>query len=151
MRAVVQRVTSSKVEVDGKIVGAIEKGFLVLLGVMDEDTKEDAALLARKVASLRVFEDENGKMNLELSEINGSVLAVSQFTLCADVKKGNRPSFSPSASPEKAEELYEFFCGELKINGISTVEKGVFGADMRVSLINDGPVTIIYDTNIWRK
>ncbi|NLA72479.1 MAG: D-tyrosyl-tRNA(Tyr) deacylase [Clostridiales bacterium] len=151
MRAVVQRVTSSKVEVDGKIVGAIEKGFLVLLGVMDEDTKEDAALLARKVASLRVFEDENGKMNLELSEINGSVLAVSQFTLCADVKKGNRPSFSPSASPEKAEELYEFFCGELKINGISTVEKGVFGADMSVSLINDGPVTIIYDTNIWRK
>lgn len=151
MRAVVQRVTSSKVEVDGKIVGAIEKGFLVLLGVMDEDTKEDAALLARKVASLRVFEDENGKMNLELSEINGSVLAVSQFTLCADVKKGNRPSFTPSASPEKAEELYEFFCGELKINGISTVEKGVFGADMSVSLINDGPVTIIYDTNIWRK
>lgn len=151
MRAVVQRVTSSKVEVDGKIVGAIDKGFLVLLGVMDEDTKEDAALLARKVASLRVFEDENGKMNLELSEINGSVLAVSQFTLCADVKKGNRPSFSPSASPEKAEELYEFFCGELKTNGISTVEKGVFGADMRVSLINDGPVTIIYDTNIWRK
>ena len=151
MRAVVQRVTSSKVEVDGKIVGAIEKGFLVLLGVMDEDTKEDAALLARKVASLRVFEDENGKMNLELSEINGSVLAVSQFTLCADVNKGNRPSFSPSASPEKAEELYEFFCGELKINGISTVEKGVFGADMSVSLINDGPVTIIYDTNIWRK
>lgn len=151
MRAVVQRVTSSKVEVDGKIVGAIEKGFLVLLGVMDGDTKEDAALLARKVASLRVFEDENGKMNLELSEINGSVLAVSQFTLCADVKKGNRPSFTPSASPEKAEELYEFFCGELKTNGISTVEKGVFGADMRVSLINDGPVTIIYDTNIWRK
>lgn len=151
MRAVVQRVTSSKVEVDGKIVGAIDKGFLVLLGVMDEDTKEDAALLARKVASLRVFEDENGKMNLELSEINGSVLAVSQFTLCADVKKGNRPSFTPSASPEKAEELYEFFCGELKTNGISTVEKGVFGADMRVSLINDGPVTIIYDTNIWRK
>lgn len=151
MRAVVQRVTSSKVEVDGKIVGAIEKGFLVLLGVMDGDTNEDAALLARKVASLRVFEDENGKMNLELSEINGSVLAVSQFTLCADVKKGNRPSFSPSASPEKAEELYEFFCGELKTNGISTVEKGVFGADMRVSLINDGPVTIIYDTNIWRK
>ena len=151
MRAVVQRVTSSKVEVDGKIVGAIDKGFLVLLGVMDGDTNEDAALLARKVASLRVFEDENGKMNLELSEINGSVLAVSQFTLCADVKKGNRPSFSPSASPEKAEELYEFFCGELKTNGISTVEKGVFGADMRVSLINDGPVTIIYDTNIWRK
>ena len=151
MRAVVQRVTSSKVEVDGKIVGAIDKGFLVLLGVMDGDTNEDAALLARKVASLRVFEDENGKMNLELSEINGSVLAVSQFTLCADVKKGNRPSFSPSASPEKAEELYEFFCGELKINGISTVEKGVFGADMSVSLINDGPVTIIYDTNIWRK
>lgn len=151
MRAVVQRVTSSKVEVDGKIVGAIDKGFLVLLGVMDGDTNEDAALLARKVASLRVFEDENGKMNLELSEINGSVLAVSQFTLCADVKKGNRPSFTPSASPEKAEELYEFFCGELKTNGISTVEKGVFGADMRVSLINDGPVTIIYDTNIWRK
>ena len=151
MRAVVQRVTSSKVEVDGKIVGAIDKGFLVLLGVMDGDTNEDAALLARKVASHRVFEDENGKMNLELSEINGSVLAVSQFTLCADVKKGNRPSFTPSASPEKAEELYEFFCGELKTSGISTVEKGVFGADMRVSLINDGPVTIIYDTNIWRK
>ncbi|HZJ75152.1 MAG TPA: D-aminoacyl-tRNA deacylase [Clostridia bacterium] len=151
MRAVVQRVTSSKVEVDGKTVGAIEKGFLVLLGVMDGDTKEDAALLARKVASLRVFEDENGKMNLDLGEINGSVLAVSQFTLCADVKKGNRPSFTPSAPPEKAEELYESFCKELNINGINTVEKGVFGADMSVSLINDGPVTIIYDTDIWSK
>ena len=151
MRAVVQRVTSSKVEVGGKTVGEIEKGFLVLLGVMDGDTKEDAALLARKVASLRVFEDENGKMNLDISEINGGVLAVSQFTLCAELKKGNRPSFTPSAPPEKAEELYELFCRELKINGISTVEKGVFGADMSVSLVNDGPVTIIYDTDIWSK
>lgn len=151
MRAVVQRVSASKVEVDGKIVGEINRGFLVLLGVMDGDTKENAALLAKKIATLRVFEDENGKMNLDLGAVNGSVLAVSQFTLCADVKKGNRPSFTPSAPPETAEELYEFFCKELYENGIMIVEKGVFGANMSVSLTNDGPVTIIYDTDIWRK
>lgn len=151
MKAVVQRVTSAKVEVGGKTVGEIEKGFLVLLGVMGEDTKEDAVLLSKKISALRVFEDENGKMNLALADVNGGVLAVSQFTLCADVKKGNRPSFTPSAPPEKAEELYEFFCAQLYENGIKTVEKGVFGADMKVSLTNDGPVTIIYDTDIWSK
>lgn len=151
MRAVIQRVTECRVRVDGKTVGEIKKGFLVLLGVMDTDTDKEAVLLARKTASLRVFEDGEGKMNLSLIDTGGAVLAVSQFTLCADLKKGNRPSFTPSAPPKDAEKLYERFCDELRANGVNTVEKGVFGAQMEVSLVNDGPVTICYDTDIWRK
>ena len=151
MRAVIQRVTSSRVSVDGEIKGEISKGFNVLLGVMQGDTESHAELLAGKIARLRVFEDEEGKMNLALSDIGGEVLAISQFTLCADLKKGNRPSFFPSAAPEEADRLYEYFCRCLTGNGIKKVEKGVFGADMQVEIHNDGPVTIVMDTDIWEK
>lgn len=151
MRAVIQRVSQSSVSVDGAVVGKIGKGFLVLLGIMNGDTREDAALLARKTASLRVFTDNAGKMNLSVTDVCGEILVISQFTLCADVRKGNRPSFTPSASPETAEILYDFFCRELLENGVRNVEKGIFGADMKVSLCNDGPVTICFDTEIWRK
>ena len=151
MKAVIQRVSSASVKVDGSVVGAIEKGFLVLLGVMDGDTEKEAELMASKIAKLRIFEDENEKMNLSLLDVGGSVLAVSQFTLCADVKKGNRPSFTPSAKPDEANRLYELFMQHLKKEGVQTVEKGIFGADMKVSLLNDGPVTIIFDTDIWKR
>lgn len=151
MRAVIQRVASAAVRVDGGVVGACEKGFLILLGVMDGDTRREAEVLAAKTAKLRVFEDENGKMNLSLSDVGGGALCVSQFTLCADVKKGNRPSFTPSAPPETAKLLYEYFTDRLRAEGISRVETGVFGADMQVSLVNDGPVTILFDTDIWNK
>lgn len=149
MRAVVQRVTSSKVSVGGKTVGEIGKGFNVLLGVAEGDTDEQASLLAGKIARLRVFEDENGKMNLSVNDIGGEILAISQFTLCADCKKGNRPSFTLSAAPDEANRLYELF--ELSANGVGNVEKGIFGADMAVDIANDGPVTIVLDTDIWRK
>lgn len=151
MRAVVQRVTSSKVSVDGKTVGEISKGFNVLLGVVEGDTDEQAILLAGKIARLRVFEDENGKMNLSVNDVGGEILAISQFTLCADCKKGNRPSFTLSAAPDEANRLYELFCSELSANGVRNVEKGIFGADMAVDIANDGPVTIMLDTDIWRK
>lgn len=151
MRAVVQRVTSSKVFVDGKTVGEIGKGFNVLLGVVEGDTDEQAILLAGKIARLRVFEDENGKMNLSVNDVGGEILAISQFTLCADCKKGNRPSFTLSAAPDEANILYELFCSELSANGVRNVEKGIFGADMAVDIANDGPVTIMLDTDIWRK
>ncbi|MFU2401118.1 MAG: D-aminoacyl-tRNA deacylase [Clostridiales bacterium] len=151
MRAVVQRVTSSKVFVDGKTVGEIGKGFNVLLGVVEGDTDEQAILLAGKIARLRVFEDENGKMNLSVNDVGGEILAISQFTLCADCKKGNRPSFTLSAAPDEANRLYELFCSELSANGVRNVEKGIFGADMAVDIANDGPVTIMLDTDIWRK
>ena len=151
MRAVIQRVTGSSVEVDGKTVGSCGRGFTVLLGVMNGDTEKEADILAAKVAKLRVFEDENGKMNLSVLDIGGEILCISQFTLCADVKKGNRPSFILAAKPDKATALYEYFSSQLKENGIKKVENGVFGADMAVEISNDGPVTIIMDTAIWRK
>ena len=151
MRAVVQRVTSSSVSVDGRTVGEIGRGFNVLLGVVEGDTDSEARLLAGKTARLRVFEDDGGKMNLSLGDVGGEVLAVSQFTLCADCKKGNRPSFTLSAAPDEAKRLYDLFCEELKANGVKKVEKGIFGADMKVDIFNDGPVTIILDTDIWRK
>lgn len=151
MRAVVQRVTSSKVSVDGKTVGEIGKGFNALLGVVEGDTDEQAILLAGKIARLRVFEDENGKMNLSVNDVGGEILAISQFTLCADCKKGNRPSFTLSAAPDEANRLYELFCSEISANGVRNVEKGIFGADMAVDIANDGPVTIMLDTDIWRK
>ncbi len=151
MKAVIQRVKNANVTVDGKTVGEIDQGFLILLGVAQGDTQEDAQLLAAKVAKLRVFEDENEKMNLSLTDIDGEALVVSQFTLCADCKKGNRPSFTSSAPPDVANNLYEYFSGLLLENGIRKVENGIFGADMKVSLLNDGPVTIILDTEIWRK
>lgn len=151
MKAVIQRVTSASVSVEGKTVGSCNQGFMILLGCADGDTLEDVDILARKVANLRVFCDQNDKMNLSILDIGGEVLAISQFTLCADVKKGNRPSFINALEPVKAEEYYNIFCEKLLENGVKKVEKGIFGADMKVSLVNDGPVTIIYDTEIWRK
>ena len=151
MKAVIQRVTKAKVTVDGEITGQIGTGFLVLLGVMQEDTEKEMALLAKKVSEIRIFTDENDKMNLSLSQVDGEVLVVSQFTLCADIAKGRRPSFAPSAPAEKANRLYEAFCEELLKNGVRNVEKGVFGADMKVELLNDGPVTIIMNTDEWLK
>ena len=151
MRAVVQRVLSSSVKVNGETVGEVGKGYMLLLGVCEGDTQSQAELLASKVAKLRVFEDENEKMNLSALDVDGEILCVSQFTLCADVKKGNRPSFTSSAAPDIANSLYEYFCECLIKEGIKKVEKGIFGADMKVSLINDGPVTIILDTDIWSK
>ena len=144
MKLVVQRVKEAKVEVNEKVVGKINKGFLVLIGVTHEDKKEQADYLVKKLCNLRVFEDENGKMNLGLKDIEGELLIVSQFTLYADCSNGNRPSFTNAAKPEKANELYEYFCKECEKNNIK-VEKGIFGADMKVSLINDGPVTIIIE------
>lgn len=151
MKAVIQRVIESSVSVDGKTVGSSGKGYMILVGVTKGDTDSQAQLLARKTASLRVFEDENGKMNKSILDIDGDILAISQFTLCADCKKGNRPSFTDSEEPENAKKLYELYCEELKKNGVKRVEKGIFAADMKVSLINDGPVTICFDTDIWRK
>lgn len=151
MRAVIQRVTKSSVTVDGEIKGSIGKGYNVLLGVMEGDTEAQAELLAAKIAKLRVFEDESGKMNKSVTDIGGEILVISQFTLCADIKKGNRPSFTDSATPDEANRLYEYFCSKLLENGVSNVEKGVFAADMKVEIHNDGPVTIVMDTDIWDK
>ena len=149
MKAVIQRVLESSVSVDGSVVGSSGKGYMILVGVVKGDTEKHAELLARKTAALRVFEDENGKMNLSVTDVEGDVLAISQFTLCADCKKGNRPSFTPSEEPHRAKELYEIYCDKLREFGVKRVEKGVFGADMKVSLVNDGPVTICFDTDIW--
>lgn len=151
MKAVVQRVLRSSVTVEGETIGKVEKGYMVLLGVTQGDTEECAETLAKKISALRVFEDDNGKMNLSVLDTGGEILVISQFTLCADCRKGNRPSFSKSAPPEEAEKLYKYFIECLKQNGIIKVEHGSFGADMRVELINDGPVTIILDTDIWMK
>ncbi len=151
MKAVIQRVLNAKVTVNEQITGEIGKGFLVLLGVMEDDTENEMKLLAKKVAQLRVFEDENEKMNLSLGDVGGSVLVVSQFTLCADVSHGRRPSFIKSARPERAKKLYEQFVCELHEWGVDNVQTGIFGADMAVELLNDGPVTIIMDTDEWKK
>ena len=151
MKAVVQRVKNAGVTVEGKEISRIGKGYMILLGVMDDDTVEDIDILAKKISTLRVFEDENGKMNLDIKSIDGEILAISQFTLCADVKKGNRPSFIRSKEPETARGYYEIFCEKLIEYGVRDVKKGVFGANMKVDLINDGPVTIVYDTEIWVK
>ena len=151
MKAVIQRVESAIVTVEGMETGSCKNGFLVLVGAVQGDTAEDALILAKKTVNLRVFSDENGKMNKSIADIDGEILAVSQFTLCADVKKGNRPSFTDALEPDKAKELYEIYCGELKKLGVKKVATGIFGADMKVSLVNDGPVTILFDTVIWRK
>lgn len=150
MRAVIQRVSSASVRVDGELIGSAGRGFLVLLGVMEGDTEKEAALLAAKTAKLRVFTDEEDKMNLSVLDIGGDILCVSQFTLCADVKKGNRPSFTPSAAPERANGLYEYYMDCLKAEGVKNISHGSFGADMKVELLNDGPVTILLDTDIWK-
>ena len=145
MKIVVQRVKNAKVDVEGKTVGKIDKGFLVLLGVTHEDTEEQADYLAKKLCNLRVFTDENDKMNLSLKDVNGKLLIVSQFTLYADCTSGNRPSFTNAAKPDKAEKLYEYFCKQCEEKYNIEVEKGIFGADMKVELLNDGPVTIIIE------
>lgn len=146
MKAVLQRVAHSSVTVDGELVSSIGNGFLILLGVEQTDTLADADVLSKKISGLRVFEDENGKMNLSLSDISGSVLVISQFTLLADCKKGRRPSFINAGAPDMANELYEYFCKRIKLDGVEDVKKGVFGADMKVELLNDGPVTILLDS-----
>ncbi len=151
MKAIIQRVAKASVKVDNEFTGKIEKGFLVLLGVNTEDTEKEAKILAKKTANLRIFSDEDDKMNLSLLDVKGGALVVSNFTLCADSSHGNRPSYMNAARPEKAEPLYELFCEELKTNGVDTVEKGIFGADMKVELLNHGPVTIILDTDEWKK
>lgn len=145
MRAVVQRVLKSSVEVDGQVVGSIDKGFNVLLGIENEDTMQDVAYLAEKVLFLRVFEDEEDKMNLSLKEIGGEVLCVSQFTLMGDCRKGRRPNFMNAAKPDQALALYEAFVLNLENQGIR-VATGVFQADMKVSILNDGPVTVLLDS-----
>lgn len=151
MKAVVQRVKCASVKVDSTLKGEIEAGLLVLLGAQKGDTDTDADVLARKLASLRIFSDQQGKMNLSIKDIDGGMLVISNFTLCADTKKGNRPSFDPAMPPSEAGRLYELVCSLLCQNGIDRVEKGVFGADMQVELINDGPVTLVLDTAVWRK
>lgn len=145
MRVVIQRVSQASVTADGVESGKIAKGFLLLVGVEEEDTSEDVDYLTRKIANLRVFEDDEGKMNLSLREVQGEILSISQFTLHANTKKGNRPSFVQAAKPEKAEALYEELNTNLRNEGFK-VETGVFGADMDVALVNDGPVTILIDS-----
>ena len=145
MRAVVTRVSSASVTIDGAVNGAIEKGYLILLGVGPEDTEAVCDKLAEKICNLRVFEDENGKMNLDLAQVGGSILVVSQFTLYADVSK-RRPGFTKAAKPELAIPLYERFMDQCRQRGFR-VEHGEFGADMKVASVNDGPITILYDTD----
>lgn len=145
MKMVIQRVSHASVTVDHKKIGSIQQGFLVLLGVSQEDTKETANKMVRKMLGLRIFSDENGKTNLSLKEVAGSLLIVSQFTLYADCKKGNRPSFIRAGKPDRANELYEYILAECR-KEIPIVESGSFGAEMKVELLNDGPFTILLDS-----
>lgn len=145
MRAVIQRVREASVSVEGKITGEIDKGLLIFLGVGEDDNDEDLAYIVKKVLGLRIFEDEDGKMNRSLLDAGGKILAVSQFTLYGDVRKGMRPSFTSAAAPEIGEKYYELFKKAVEEAG-TIVQCGVFGADMKVSLINDGPVTILLDS-----
>lgn len=146
MKFVLQRVEKAQVEVDGEIVGKIGKGYLLLVGVTENDTVDIADKMIEKVARLRIFKDENGKTNLSIDQVGGEILVISQFTLCADCRKGNRPSFVNAGNPQMAEELYEHIltrCREL----FSNTQKGIFGAEMKVSLTNDGPFTLVLDSN----
>jgi len=145
MRAVVQRVTESNVASEGVITGKIGRGLTVLLGVGEDDTLQDVEYMAGKIARLRIFEDKEGKMNLSVTDVGGDILAVSQFTLYGDARKGNRPGFSTAARPEKASEFYDAFCGSLRDMGIN-VQTGVFQTDMLVKIYNDGPVTLLIDS-----
>ena len=144
MRLIVQRVSSASCEVDGKITGKIDDGIMVLCGITHDDTKENADFLAKKLCNLRVFEDENEKMNLNIKQIGGKLLVISQFTLYADTSQGNRPSFINAAKPDYANELYEYFMERCRAEGLE-VEKGIFGAHMNISLVNSGPVTIMLE------
>ena len=151
MRIILQRCSRAEVRIDGNIVGQIGKGFVLLVGITDGDSTAEADYLAKKVAQMRVFEDAEGKMNLGLKEVDGSILSISQFTLYADCRKGNRPSFIRAARPEVAEPLYEYFNQCLRTEYGLQVETGRFGADMKVDFINDGPVTIILDSQEIRR
>lgn len=145
MRFLIQRVNKASVNVEGEITGSIEKGFLVFIGIGQEDTKAEADRLVKKMIGLRIFADENGKTNLSIKDVGGELLLVSQFTLYADCKKGNRPSFVKAAGPDMAEELYRYIIEKCRAD-IPVVEKGVFGADMKVTLENDGPFTVMLDS-----
>ena len=146
MKIVLQRVTEAQVKVDEKIVGAIKEGLLLLVGIDEEDETIDADWLVKKVIDLRIFSDAEGKMNLSVKDISGEILCISQFTLLADYKKGNRPSYIKAAKPEVAIPLFDYFKNEIKTASGLNVESGIFGADMKVSLLNDGPVTIVLDS-----
>lgn len=146
MKVVLQRCSRAEVRIDGQMVGQIGRGFMALVGITDGDTQAEAELMAKKVAQMRVFEDPDGKMNLSLNDVGGAILSISQFTLYADCKKGNRPSFIRAARPEVAEPLYDYFNTILRTRYNLHVETGRFGADMKVDFINDGPVTIILDS-----
>ena len=145
MRAVVQRVTRASVTVEGSIIGQIQQGIVVLLGVARDDSESDAEYLAAKIPALRIFDDEQGKMNLSLKDVGGEILVISQFTLYGDVRRGLRPSWIDAAPPDKAEPLYDFFVGQMR-RLVSVVATGKFGAEMQVELVNDGPVTLILDS-----
>ena len=145
MKFVIQRVTEANVQVDGEIIGEIGKGCMVLIGVGEDDTREIADKMVKKMTGLRIFEDENGKTNLSLADVGGQMLLISQFTLYANCRKGNRPSFIEAGAPDKANEMYEYIIEECK-KVVPVVERGQFGADMKVSLVNDGPFTIILDS-----
>lgn len=145
MRFIIQRVTNARVTVDGNVTGQIEKGFLVLIGVSEDDTKEIADKMIKKLIGMRIFEDENGKTNLALADVGGSLLLVSQFTLYADCKKGNRPSFTKAGNPQMAEEMYNYIIEQCK-KEVENVQMGIFGADMKVQLLNDGPFTVLLDS-----
>ena len=151
MRAVLQRVSHAKVECEGKVTAEIDRGFMVLLGVGKGDTRDEADALAAKIAGLRVFSDENGKMNLGLADVGGDVIVVSNFTLYADTSHGKRPSFINAMLPNEANELYEYFIKKLRFNGVENVGTGVFGGDMLCTIENDGPITIIMDTDEWKR
>ena len=146
MRFVVQRVTHASVTVDGNVIGKIAQGFMVLIGVSDEDTKETADKMVKKLLGLRIFEDENGKTNLDIHTVGGSLLLISQFTLYADCKHGNRPSFIKAGKPDMANEMYEYIIAKCR-EQVEIVETGEFGADMKVELLNDGPFTILLDSD----
>lgn len=146
MRFIIQRVTNASVTVEGNITGQIKKGFLVLIGVSEDDTKDIADKMIKKLIGMRIFEDENGKTNLALADVGGSLLLVSQFTLYADCKKGNRPSFIKAGNPQMAEEMYEYIIEQCK-KEVENVQVGIFGADMKVELLNDGPFTVILDSD----
>ncbi len=150
MKAVIQRVSNASVTVDGELVGACERGYMILLGVAEGDCEADAELLCRKIVNLRIFPDENGKMNLSVKDINGEALVISQFTLLADYRHGNRPDFLQSAKPDEANRLYEYFKA-LLASELKHVGAGIFGAHMQVSLTNSGPVTIVMDSEVLKK
>ena len=151
MRAVIQRVKNANVVVDGAVVGKCGVGYMILFCAVEGDNEQDIELLAKKTANLRIFEDENEKMNKSILDVDGEILCISQFTLAADTKKGNRPSFINAMEPVTASKYYDLYCDALEANGVKSVETGEFGADMQVTLTNDGPVTIILDTDVWNK